>query len=118
VDSLCSNLSVLASSCGMLDASADTGALVAHRSALKAYVFFLTHLVLAAEAEAKTAEPVAAPKARRARRRALLANPSKRASSLPLHRLARRAARAPAAARAHSRARDTHATPLPLARAR
>ncbi len=75
MDSLCSNLSVLASSCGMLDASADTAALVAHRSALKAYVFFLTHLVLAAEAEAKTAEPVAAPKARRARRKGVARQP-------------------------------------------
>ena len=64
VDSLCSNLSVLGSSCGMLDATVDAGALGAHRSALKAYAFFLTHIVLASEAEAREAAPLAAPKVR------------------------------------------------------
>jgi len=64
VDSLCSNLSVLGSSCGMLDAAVDGAALGTHRSALKAYVFFLTHIVLASEAEAREAAPVAASKAR------------------------------------------------------
>ena len=101
----------------MLDASADTGALVAHRSALKAYVFFLTHLVLAAEAEAKTAEPVAAPKARRARRKRCTHNPSKRASSL-LCFASRAAPHARRPPHARTPARDAHATPLPLARAR
>jgi hypothetical protein len=64
VDSLCSNLSVLGSSCGMLDAAVDGAALGTHRSALKAYAFFLTHIVLASEAEAREAAPVAAAKVR------------------------------------------------------
>ena len=64
VDSLCSNLSVLGSSCGMLDAAVDGAALGAHRSALKTYAFFLTHIVLASEAEAREAAPVAATKVR------------------------------------------------------
>jgi hypothetical protein len=58
VDALCSNTSVLTSTCGMLDATADAAQLVSHRGALKAYCFFLTHLLLAAEAESKDA-PVA-----------------------------------------------------------
>ena len=60
VDSLCSNLSVLCSSCGMLDAAVDGAALGSHRSALKAYAFFLTHILLAAEAEARDAPPAGA----------------------------------------------------------
>ena len=63
VDALCSNTSVLTSTCGLLDATADAGQLVSHRGALKAYCFFLTHLLLAAEAECKDA-PAAGAKAR------------------------------------------------------
>ncbi len=64
VDSLCSNLLVLASACAVLTPAADTPTLVAHRGALKAYAFFLGHIVLAAEAEAKGAAPAPAAKAR------------------------------------------------------
>ena len=61
VDALCSNTSVLTGACGLLDATADAAALVSHRSALKAYAFFLTHILLAAEADCKEAAVHGAP---------------------------------------------------------
>jgi len=64
VDGLCSNLSVLSSSCALLDAETDVALLSQHRSALKAYCFFLSHILVAAEREAREAPACAAPKVR------------------------------------------------------
>lgn len=54
-DALCSNTAVLCAACGPLGANTEAGTLGAHRGALKAYSFFLVHLALAGEAEAKEA---------------------------------------------------------------
>lgn len=67
VDGLCSNLSVLCLSASALvaaDDAPDEGGerevtAASHRSALHAYIFFLSWLCAAAEAEASTAEPAA-----------------------------------------------------------
>ena len=60
VDGLCANLSVLASSCTSLDSSSDSSTIQAYRSAYKAYVVLLVHILQLAEAEAKEAVPAAA----------------------------------------------------------
>ena len=64
VDGLCSNLSVLSLSIGALtsvqepdDPAEHEASCASHRSALKAYVFFLSWLTSAAEDEEKAAVP-------------------------------------------------------------
>ena len=64
VDGLCSNLSVLSLSIGALtsvqepdDPAEHEASCASHRSALKAYVFFLSWLTSAAEDEEKAALP-------------------------------------------------------------
>jgi hypothetical protein len=62
LDSLCSNLSVLCSSCSSLLASSGAAAagpevaasIDAHRTALKMYVFFISWIATTAEADFKT----------------------------------------------------------------
>jgi len=57
LDGLCTNLSVLCSSCASLDACSDAASVAAHRSAYKAYVALMAHVLRLGEAEAKEAAP-------------------------------------------------------------